>query len=91
MSELVGREFEFDVESDLDLVWEALTTPEGLSTWYVSSAEVDAREGGELKVDWGTGPFAMGTWEVFDRPHRLKLASRYTLGRNSARCQVYAN
>lgn len=73
MTDIVGREFEFEVHSDLDLVWAALTTPEGLATWYVSSAEVDAREGGELKVDWGTGPFAMGTFEVFDPPRRLKL------------------
>lgn len=73
MTDVVGREFEWQVESDLDTVWRALTTPEGLATWYVSNAEVDAREGGELKVDWGTGPFAMGSFEAVDPPHRLKL------------------
>jgi len=73
MTDLVGREFSFDVESDLELVWAALTTPDGLATWYVDGAEVDATPGGELKVDWGTGPHAMGTFEVVEPPHRLKL------------------
>jgi len=61
------------VESDLDLVWKALTTADGLATWYVNSAEVDAIVGGELKVDWGTGPYAAGTFDVVDPPHRLRL------------------
>ncbi len=73
MTDVVGREFEWAIDTDLDTVWEALTTPCGLATWYVSSAEVDPRQGGELKVDWGTGPFAMGTFEVVDVPRRLKL------------------
>lgn len=69
----VGREFDFEVEAELDLVWRALTTADGLATWYVDHADVDARPGGELKVDWGTGPHAMGTYEVVEPPHRLKL------------------
>ena len=73
MTDVVGREFDWEIESDLDSVWQALTTAEGLATWYVSNAEIDAREGGELKVDWGTGPFAMGSFEAFDPPRRLKL------------------
>lgn len=73
MTELVGRNFEFEVEGELDLVWQALTTSEGLATWYVDHAEVDARPGGELKVDWGAGPHAMGTYEIVDAPRHLKL------------------
>ncbi len=73
MADLVGREFAFEVEADLDWVWQALATSEGLATWYVAEAEVDARPGGELKVDWGAGPHAMGTFDVVDAPHRLRL------------------
>lgn len=73
MSELVGKEFEFEVEMDLETVWDALTTPAGLATWYADRAEVDATVGGELKVDWGTGPFAMGTFDVVEPPNRLRL------------------
>ena len=45
MTDLVGREFHFDVQADLDLVWDALTTSEGLTTWYVADATVDPRQG----------------------------------------------
>jgi uncharacterized protein YndB with AHSA1/START domain len=73
MTDIVGREFAFEVESELELVWDALTTADGLATWYVDNAEIDASPGGELKVDWGTGPYAMGSFEVVEAPHRLKL------------------
>lgn len=73
MTEIVGKQFDFEIKADLDLVWDALTTSDGLATWYVERAEVDLRPGGELKVDWGTGPHAMGTFEVVDAPRRLKL------------------
>lgn len=73
MADLVGREFAFDVEADLEWVWHALTTAEGLATWYVADAEVDAQPGGELKLDWGAGPHAMGTYDIVAAPRRLRL------------------
>ena len=73
MTDLVRREFSFDVEAELGLVWEALTTAKGLATWYVADATVDARQGGELRLDWGQGGVGMGTFEIFEAPHRLKL------------------
>lgn len=71
---LTPREFSFDVDADLETVWAALTTPQGLSSWYVSDAKVEAVEGGALEVDWGTGEYAMGTFDLVDAPHRLRLA-----------------
>jgi len=73
MTDLVAKQFAFDVEGPLDLVWEALTTPNGLATWYVISAEVDPTPGGALDLDWGTGSVAMGTFDVVEAPTRIKL------------------
>jgi len=69
-----GRDFDFEVSCDLDLVWRALTTPEGLSSWYVVDAEVDPRPGGRLVADWGVGPAAMGTFAAVAGPNRILLA-----------------
>jgi len=39
-------------------VWAALTTAEGLGTWFGNSAEVDLRPGGEATLRWDDGPQA---------------------------------
>jgi len=36
-------------------VWAALTTAEGLGTWFGNSAEIDLRVGGSAKLTWTTG------------------------------------
>jgi uncharacterized protein YndB with AHSA1/START domain len=33
-------------------VWQALTTPEGLGTWFGNAAEVDLRVGGRATLTW---------------------------------------
>jgi uncharacterized protein YndB with AHSA1/START domain len=33
-------------------VWNAVTTAEGLASWWVDSARVDGRQGGRLVVQW---------------------------------------
>lgn len=74
--EIRGREFHLDVESELELVWDALTTAEGLASWYVIDADIDARAGGTLTVDWGAGPAALASVDEIEPPHRLKLVYR---------------
>ena len=39
-------------------VWAALTTAEGLGTWFGNRAEVDLRVGGEAKLAWNSGDTA---------------------------------
>lgn len=73
MTDLTPREFSFDIYSGIDLVWDALTTAEGLASWYVTNASVDPKVGGHLEVDWGTGPYAMGTFDTVDSPTRIRL------------------
>jgi uncharacterized protein YndB with AHSA1/START domain len=62
-------------------VWAAITTAEGLGTWFGNEATIDLRPGGTARVTWSDGPtvelrverveeptvFAF-TWPVFGMP-----------------------
>jgi uncharacterized protein YndB with AHSA1/START domain len=50
-------------------VWQALTTAEGLGTWFGQSAEVDLRLGGLVKLTWLSGDTATLTIERLEPPH----------------------
>ena len=50
-------------------VWQALTTAEGLGTWFGHSAEVDLRVGGHATLTWDSGDAATLTIERLDPPH----------------------
>ena len=43
------------IERPLDRVWDAITTAEGLGTWFGNAAEVDLRVGGSAKLTWDGG------------------------------------
>jgi uncharacterized protein YndB with AHSA1/START domain len=46
------------IDRPLDRVWEAITTAEGLGTWFGNSAEIDLRVGGTAKLTWTSGDAA---------------------------------
>jgi uncharacterized protein YndB with AHSA1/START domain len=50
-------------------VWAALTTAEGLGTWFGHRAEVDLRVGGQAKLTWDSGDTAILTIERLEPPH----------------------
>jgi uncharacterized protein YndB with AHSA1/START domain len=50
-------------------VWAALTTAEGLGTWFGNRAEVDLRIGGEIKLFWDSGDVATIVIERLEPPH----------------------
>jgi uncharacterized protein YndB with AHSA1/START domain len=50
-------------------VWAALTTAEGLGTWFGNRAEVDLRVGGQAKLTWDSGDTAILTIERLEPPH----------------------
>jgi uncharacterized protein YndB with AHSA1/START domain len=62
------------IERTLDLahaperVWEALTTAEGLGTWFGHTAEVDLRVGGLVRLTWDSGDAATLTFERIEPP-----------------------
>ena len=49
-------------------VWTALTTAEGLGTWFGNRAEVDLRVGGEARLTWTSGDKVTLTIERVDPP-----------------------
>ncbi len=49
-------------------VWAALTTAEGLGTWFGNRAEVDLRVGGSAKLAWDSGDTATLTIERVEPP-----------------------
>jgi uncharacterized protein YndB with AHSA1/START domain len=46
------------IDQPLDRVWAAVTTAEGLGTWFGHSAEIDLRVGGTAKLTWDSGDSA---------------------------------
>jgi uncharacterized protein YndB with AHSA1/START domain len=49
-------------------VWTALTTAEGLGTWFGNRADVDLRVGGVAKLSWDSGDTATLTIERLEPP-----------------------
>ena len=49
-------------------VWAALTTAEGLGTWFGQRAEVDLRVGGQARLTWDSGDTATLTIERIEPP-----------------------
>lgn len=49
-------------------VWEALTTAEGLGTWFGHRATVDLQVGGRIELAWDSGDVATLTVEELDPP-----------------------
>jgi uncharacterized protein YndB with AHSA1/START domain len=49
-------------------VWAALTTAEGLGTWFGNHAEVDLRVGGQVRLTWDSGDSATLTLVRLDAP-----------------------
>jgi uncharacterized protein YndB with AHSA1/START domain len=46
------------IDRPVDRVWAAITTAEGLGTWFGNSAEIDLRVGGTAKLTWTSGDAA---------------------------------
>jgi len=49
-------------------VWQALTTAEGLGTWFGNAADIDLRVGGKVKLKWDSGDTATLTIERVEPP-----------------------
>src|SRR3954464_15819697 len=46
------------IDRPLDRVWAAITTAEGLGSWFGDGAEIDLRVGGAAKLTWDSGDSA---------------------------------
>jgi uncharacterized protein YndB with AHSA1/START domain len=55
-----------EIEASPEAVWEALTTKEGLESWFPLEAAVEPGVGGSITLSWGPGvegTAPIGTWE----------------------------
>ena len=50
-------------------VWDAVTTADGLSSWFSDRAEIDLRAGGKPVLDWNEYGKTDGVVEVVDPPN----------------------
>lgn len=67
------QEHEIAIDATPEQVWDAITTPEGLTSWYVLDAKVVPGEGGTQWVSWG-GDMAIETTHLVWKPgERLVL------------------
>ena len=65
---------ERDYPHPVDKVWQAVTTPEHLSTWFPSPVELDLRAGGEMRFTAFDGtPSAAGVVELVEAPRLLRF------------------
>ena len=53
------------IPASLDAVWEAFTTPSGMTTWIAPNATIDLRSGGDWLVTFGAGAPAGGTIALY--------------------------
>lgn len=64
-------ELEIEVPGTPEEVWDAIATGPGISSWYCPMT-VEAREGGEITMDWGSFGTTTGQVETWDPPHRFR-------------------
>ncbi len=62
------------VAAPLEAVWEAITTAQGLSAWYVSSAEITPELGGEVSISFGEGPPGVSRIDIWEPPTKVRFA-----------------
>jgi uncharacterized protein YndB with AHSA1/START domain len=56
------------IERPVEDVWAAITTPEGLASWFGQSAEIDLRVGGAATLTWDGGHQANLRIERIEEP-----------------------
>jgi len=67
-----SHEHEIIIAAPIERVWAGLTEPALLSRWIVKGAEIEARKGGLLKLDWGEEGLSEARVEIWDPPGRLQ-------------------
>jgi uncharacterized protein YndB with AHSA1/START domain len=70
------RELEMKIEIDATAqqVWEALTTAQGVTSWFAPVAEVQPGPGGHLFASWGPGMEGTERIEIWEPNRRLRIA-----------------
>lgn len=57
-----------EIAAPIEKVWTALTTAEGLASWFGDEATIDLRPGGMARMRWASGPTAEMRVERVEEP-----------------------
>ena len=63
--------YEVEIDAPAEIVYELLTTSEGLVEWIAVEADVDLRPGGAVRWTHANGQTVVGEWLEIAPPHRL--------------------
>ncbi len=76
MTDKPAKKLEFitTVAAPIEAAWDAITTAQGMSSWYVSSAEIKPEIGGELLISFGEGPPGVSRIDAWEPPGRVRFA-----------------
>lgn len=67
--------YELLIRSTVEQVWDHLTTPDGLSSWFGTRAEVEPRVDGDRVIGWGDDPSEIvGKIVEIEPGRRLRVA-----------------
>lgn len=77
-------DLEVDVPGTPEQIWAAIATGPGITAWYVPAEVVAEREGGELRLDFGTGSPERCRILAWEPPHRLRYDTPDPRGRGLA-------
>jgi uncharacterized protein YndB with AHSA1/START domain len=81
MTNQAGRSIDLSIEvpGTPEEVWAAIATGPGITSWFVP-AELDERDGGEVRLDFGEMGSDTGRVAVWDSPRRIVLEAHASNG-----------
>jgi len=69
-----------EIAASPEAVWNALTNADELTNWFPMKARVEPGEGGSIWMSWGEWAEGAGKIELWDPPHRLRIADGSSFG-----------
>lgn len=60
-----------DLPVDISRAWQAISTPEEISSWFSDHASFETQVGAEIVFDWDDYGKKCGRVEIIDRPRRF--------------------
>jgi uncharacterized protein YndB with AHSA1/START domain len=72
MSETRSHETSIEIAAPIEAVWEAVSTAEGITSWFAPAAEVVPGVGGHVFVSWGQGMEGTMAITEWDPPRRIQ-------------------
>jgi uncharacterized protein YndB with AHSA1/START domain len=77
--------YEIDVDASPKEVWEAIATGPGVDSWFMGRNEIEPREGGTTRMDFGSGSTEESESTVTAWEPPTRFASRTPQGEDGAR------